>query len=287
MNSQQTAARLMWLVLAANLLAAGVKFALALATHSAMLRGDAYFTIVDAGVDLLLLVFMRYAAKPADARHPYGHAKFEAVAVAAVAVFIFAALQDLGKQVWAAFQHPSLPHCEPTYIWLLAGVLVFNLVLAIWQLLQARKLASSGLAADAWYTFTGCALTLLSIGALLGAANGLSWPNAWGSLLAFLFTLGAGIAVARQALATFTDEQRLDAGGVAAAALSVEGICGAHHIRSRGAEQDVHVDLHIEVLPQLSVLEAHLLSGLVEQAIQEHFPQVSDVTVHIEPRMVH
>jgi cation diffusion facilitator family transporter len=277
----------MQLVLAANLLAAAVKLTLAVFSASAMLRGDAYFTLLDAGVDLLLLMFMRYAAKPADERHPYGHSKFEAVAVAVVAVFIFAALQDLGRQVLHAFRSPVLPHAEPWYAWVLGGVLVFNIVLAGWQLSQARRLGSSGLAADAWYTLTGCALTLLSIGALVGAAHGLGWPNVWGSVLAFIFTLGAGLLVARQALAAFTDEQRLDAAGVEAAALSVSGICGAHHIRSRGTESDVHVDLHVEVLPQLSVLEAHLLSGLVEQAIQSRYPEVHDVTVHIEPRMVH
>lgn len=279
--------RILQLVLAANLLAALVKFALALLSGSAMLRGDAYFSFVDAGVDLLLLGFVRYAAKPPDIRHPYGHAKFEALAVAAVAVLIFAALQDLARQVWAAFSGGLLPRTEPWYVWLLAVLLLFNLGLAFWQLGHSRRLGSSSLAADAWYTFTGCVLTLLSIAALLGAAQGLAWPNAWGGVLAFCFTLGAGIAVARRALSTLTDEQRLDAQGVTEAALSVEGICGAHHVRSRGAEQDVHVDLHVEVLPQLSVLEAHLLSGLVEQAIMQRYPEVSDVTVHIEPRMLH
>lgn len=288
MEQQHAAARLMWIVLAANLLAAGVKVALAIATGAAMLRGDAYFSLLDAGVDLLLLVFMRYAAKPADTRHPYGHAKFEAVAVALVAVLIFAALQDLGRQVWRAFgAEAELPRSEPWYLVLLAALFVFNLGLAAWQLHHARRLSSSGLAADAWYTLTGCVLTLLSIGALWGAQQGLAWPNAWGGVLAFGFTLAAGLTVARNALATLTDEQRLDEAAVMEAATSVEGVCGAHHVRSRGAENDVHVDLHVEVLPQLSVLQAHLLSGLVEQAIQERFPEVADVTVHIEPRMVH
>jgi len=287
MDQQRSAARLMWIVLAANLAAAVLKLLLSWLSGSAMLRGDAYFTVIDALVDLMLLIFMRYASKPADARHPYGHAKFEALAAAAVAVLIFAALQDLGRHIWEALHHQEVPRVEGWYLWLLAGLLVFNLGLGAWELMLARRYRSSGLAADAWYTFTGCALTLLSIGSLVGALRGLAWPDAAGASLAFVLTLGAGFIVGRDALAALTDEQRLDPEAVTAAALSVPGVLGCHQVRSRGMADNTHVDLHIEVEPQLSVLQAHLLAGLVEQAVQERFPGVDDVTVHVEPRMVH
>jgi cation diffusion facilitator family transporter len=287
MDPQHNASRLMWFVLTANLAAAALKLGLSLASGSAMLRGDAYFTVIDALVDLMLLVLMRYAAKPADARHPYGHAKFEALATAAVAVLIFAALQDLGRHIWEALHQQFVPRAEPWYSWLLGGLLLFNLGLAAWELAAARLLASSGLAADAWYTLTGCALTLLSLGSLYGAQRGLAWPDVAGASVAFVLVLGAGFVVGRDALAALTDEQRLDPEAVAAAALGVEGVLGCHQIRSRGMADSTHVDLHIEVAPQLSVLQAHLLAGLVEQAVQERFPGVNDVTVHVEPRMVH
>jgi cation diffusion facilitator family transporter len=286
-QDQRAAARMMWFVLMANITVAGLKLMLSLLSGSAMLRGDAYFTVIDGLVDLMLLVFMRYAAKPADARHPYGHAKFEALAVAAVSVLIFAALQDLGRHIWEGFQHALAPQAEPWYLWLLAGLLVFNLGLAAWEYVMARRLRSSGLSADAWYTLTGCMLTVLSLGALLGAEHGLAWPDAAGASVAFVLTLGAGFIVARDALAALTDERRLDPQAVEDAARSVEGVLGCHHVRSRGMADSIHVDLHIEVAPQLPVLQAHLLADLVEQAVQERFPDVNDVTVHVEPRMVH
>jgi cation diffusion facilitator family transporter len=282
-KARELAARVMWLVLGINLLAAAVKLTIGLLSHSTVVRGDAYYTAIDALVDVMLLVFVRFSGKPPDARHPYGHAKFEAVAVAVVSVLIFAMLQDLGKHAWHAFKGESAPHYDPVYLLVLGLTLAGSAALAVYEVRMSRRLNNASLHADAYFTIGGCVLTALSILSLLGARSGLSWPDGVGAMLACLLILWAGWEVARDALASLTDEARLDEALVRETTLGVAGARDCHQIRSRGTRDQVHVDLHVQVDPRMTTLESHALAHSVEDVIMERFSSVVEVTVHIEP----
>jgi cation diffusion facilitator family transporter len=273
----------MWIVLTLNLAAAILKFILSVVSGSTVLRGDAYYTGIDALVDLMLLIFVRVSGKPPDTRHPYGHAKFEALAVATVAVLIFAMLQDLGRHVWEAWSRQSPPHYDPLYVWALAATLLGSSVLAVYEIRAARRLNSASLRADGWFTVGGCVLTALSILSLLAARSGLAWPDSVGALLACVMIIWAGWQVARDALASLTDEARLAEADVRRVVLSVPGAKDCHQIRSRGTPDQVHVDLHVQVDPQMTTIRSHALAHQVEREIMSSFPEVVEVAVHIEP----
>lgn len=283
-DARELASRVMWLVLSLNLAAAAVKFCVGWYSHSAVVRGDAYYTSIDALVDVMLLIFVRFSGKPPDQRHPYGHAKFEAVAVAVVAVLIFAMLQDLGRQALAALRGGTAPHSDPLYLAVLGVTLAGSLALTWYELRMARRLNNASLHADAYFTIGGCILTSLSILSLLVARSGLSWPDGAGALLACGLILWAGWSVARDALASLTDEVRLDEAALRECTLAVSGAQSCHQIRSRGTRDMVHVDLHVQVEPAMTTLESHALAHSVEDSIMARFPEVVEVTVHIEPQ---
>ena len=75
----------------------------------------------------------------------------------------------------------------------------------------------------------------------------------------------------------------VDAKQIELIARGVEGVRGCHRIRSRGTELAAHVDLHLLVPDDVSLLEAHEISHRVEAALRERLPQVMDVTIHVEP----
>jgi cation diffusion facilitator family transporter len=276
-------ARIMTAVLALNLAAALVKFVIALLANSAVLRGDAYFSAMDALVDLVLLIMLRLSRRPPDENHPYGHAKFEAVAVATVAVMIFAMLQDLASDAWHRLRDGHVPSFEPIYFYALLLTLLLSLLLAVYQLRVAGRLSSPALRADGMFTLSGCALTLLSIGSLLGGRAGLAWPDAFGALAACGMILWAGWQVASEALHALLDTVRLDPAEVEAVVRAVPGVGGCHQIRSRGLTDHVHMDLHIQVDPLISVRDGHSVAHAVEDAIIARFPAVQEVAVHVEP----
>ena len=69
----------------------------------------------------------------------------------------------------------------------------------------------------------------------------------------------------------------------AAAALSVDGVRGVDKAFARKTGLQYHVDLHIEVDPQLSVAAAHDIGGQVRARVRSELAWVADVLVHVEP----
>ena len=66
--------------------------------------------------------------------------------------------------------------------------------------------------------------------------------------------------------------------------MSVRGVRACHKIRTRGRVDDIHVDLHVQVSPDMHVDKAHKISYEIEGAIRSGIQGVNDVVVHIEPK---
>ena len=82
---------------------------------------------------------------------------------------------------------------------------------------------------------------------------------------------------------SLADTARLATADVSAVVLAVDGVMGLHDVRTRGAESDVYVDLHIQVDPQVTVAEGHAIAEKVEHAVADSFAEVRDVIAHLEP----
>ena len=66
--------------------------------------------------------------------------------------------------------------------------------------------------------------------------------------------------------------------------MGVEGVESCHRIRSRGPEDDIHIDLHIHVAPETPVDRAHAIAHEAQEKVVREIPGVQDVVVHVEPR---
>ena len=97
------------------------------------------------------------------------------------------------------------------------------------------------------------------------------------------FIVYIAVRIVRGAVVVLADSAQIEPSAVRQAAESLEGVVRITEVRSRGLETAVFVDLRVEVLPELSLRQAHDLSHRVEAAIRAAFPEVVDVVTHIEP----
>jgi len=74
-----------------------------------------------------------------------------------------------------------------------------------------------------------------------------------------------------------------DPAGIIDLAGRVAGVENVHRVRSRGMRSAVELDLHMQVAPDTSVIEAHRLASRIENDLKLKFPELSDVVIHIEP----
>jgi divalent metal cation (Fe/Co/Zn/Cd) transporter len=84
-------------------------------------------------------------------------------------------------------------------------------------------------------------------------------------------------------LGYLTDAALADPRNIERLVLEVPGVASAHKIRTRGTPMRVYVDLHIQIAPALTVVDAHRVTHWVIDAIKRGLPEVVDVMVHTEP----
>ncbi len=276
--------QVLWGILALNLGVAFAKISWGLISGSVAMQADGFHSLFDGASNVVGLIGMFLAARPADAAHPYGYRKYETYASAAIGVMLTLVAYDVGKNAVRELMHVSdAPVVSFMSFAIMIGTLIVNIGVTMYERAVGRKLCSEILVADASHTGSD---VLVSLGVILGlVAIKLGFPIA-DPIVAFAVSLAiarAAWCVFRKANETLSDRARIPPPEVCAVAQSVPGVLGCHHVRSRGSETEIYVDLHIQVDPSISVEEGHAVAEQVERVICGRLETVVDVIAHLEP----
>lgn len=275
--------RVLAAILAANWAVAIAKLGFGLLHQSASVTADGLHSFIDGSSNIIGLVAMTAAARPADEDHPYGHGKFEAIASLGIGAMIGIGMLELGRMALDSLLHDRHPTVTPLMAGVMLCTLVVNLAVTRVERSYGKKLKSSLLLADANHTLSDVFVTLAVLLSLVLVWMG--YPRADGviALLVMVFVAWVAYGIVRQAVGILSDTARLDPTKVSELTISVPGVRSCRDVRSRGMEDSVYVDLKIEVDPQLTTAQAHDVADQVEQKLHSAFPQVVDVVVHVEP----
>ena len=288
-SSKQTGARreverVMLVIMLLNLGVALAKIVVGELFGSAAVEADGIHSTFDAAGNVVGLIGLAVAARPADERHPYGHGAYEAFASAFIGALLLIAAYEVG---WGAIQSllsgVYTAQAEPLVIAVMVVTICVNLGVTTFERRMAKKYRSSLLGADAKHTLSDVLVSLSVIVGLVFVRLGYGIADSIAALIVTVAILAAAVSVFRDVTATLSDSARLDADEVARCACGVEGVRDCHQVRTRGLEGEVRVDMHVLVDPELSIGEAHAVGDAVESRVREEYPQVAEVLVHVEP----
>lgn len=277
--------RMLWIILFLNFGVAFAKLFAGMATGSAAMQADGFHSMFDGTSNIVGLVGMGFASRPADEDHPYGHSKFETYASAIIGAMLLFAAYRIGSEAVASLLS-NAPASQPDMLAfvVMIGTLAVNLGVTTWERSVGRKLGSAILVADASHTGSD---VLVSVGVIISMilVKFFNIPMA-DPIVALLVTLAivyTAWGVFRQASATLSDAARIPVADICSVAMAVPGVLGCHHIRTRGSEAEVLVDLHVQVDPNATVACGHDIVEEVERAIADYYDVVVDVIAHLEP----
>jgi cation diffusion facilitator family transporter len=272
------------LTLGANVLVASGKIAYGYFSDALSVRADGFHSLTDASNNLVGMVGVYLASRPADEGHPYGHAKFEILAAGLVGLSLLGMSYDVLKSAvarWAFGASP--PHLDARVFVVLAVTLLVNLWVATYERRMGEKLGSPFLLSDAAHTRSDILVTLGVIVTVALVQLGYGSLDVFAAIVVAGFIAWAGIGVLKSNLGHPADGRALDASVVEQVVLGVPGVASTHKIRTRGAPGAIHVDLHVQIAPHLDVVSAHRVTHWVIEAIKAQIPGVADVLVHTEP----
>ncbi len=276
--------RVLWVVLALNLGVASLKVAYGLITSSISMQADGFHSLFDAVSNVVALVGLGLAARPADRGHPYGHAKYETYASAVIGAILAVTAWQVGSSAWGKLVGDAQSaRVDALSFGVIFTTLAVNIAVTLWERREARRLRSTVLAADSLHTASDAVVSVGVIAGLVAVRSGAEWADPVVALGVAAVIAWTAFTVLRQAEETLSDRSRLDEEAVRLAVLAVEGVQGCHSIRTRGASTDVLVDLHVQVAPSLTVEDGHRIAERAERALVDSFECVADVIVHLEP----
>ncbi len=276
--------RVLWWVLLLNIGVAAAKLGYGLLIDSVSVTADGFHSMFDGTSNIIGLIGLSVAARPADRDHPYGHGKYETFASAAIGALLLFAAWRVGSSAIERLMNPgSGPSVDAVSFAVMIVTLAVNLVVTTMERRAGVRLGSEILKADASHTGSDVLVTIGVIGGLIAVRLGFPIADPILGLVVAGFIIVTGLRVLASAGGSLADTARLDPASVATLVLGVEGVRGCHNVRTRGTESDVAVDLHIQVDPAVTVAEGHAIAEMVEKAVADGFEEVRDVIAHLEP----
>lgn len=275
--------RVLWGILFLNLAVAFAKLGYGWRSGAIAMTADGIHSLIDASSNVFGLVGVWVARRPPDANHPYGHRKYETFSALAVAVMLFLGCYEIVMTAIDRLRHPTVPRITLEGYLIVAVTLVVNVLVVWYERRAGLELKSELLLSDATHTQSDVFASLLVLVSFLAARLGIAWADVIAAGVIVVLILRAGFEVLAGTLSTLSDERRLPPDEVEAVAVAEPGVREVHNVRSRGPLDDIHLDLHVLVDPVMPLAEAHLLGHRVEQRLRDHWPDVTDVVVHVEP----
>ncbi len=270
-------------VLFLNLIVAAAKIALGLSTGAVSVLSDGYHSLTDTASNVVGIIGVRIAGAPPDEDHPYGHRKFETMASVGILIFLMIVLREVVSAAWARLQTGgSLDIGWLTFV-VMGGTFLVNVAVVFYERSAGNRLNSEVLHADAHHTMSDLMTSATVIAALVGVKLGYLWLDPAAALVVAAFILYACWEIFKQTSGILADRFVIAEDTIREVVKSVPEVIGCHHIRTRGTNDFVFLDLHIWMDADMSLTKAHSLSHVVKDRLMARFPEIKDAIIHIEP----
>jgi cation diffusion facilitator family transporter len=270
-----------------NIGLAAVKGAAGFFGHSYALIADAIESTFDVFTSILVWLGLRYAARPPDEKHPYGHGKAEPLVACVVALTLLGAAILIGVESVREIRTPHHAPAPFTLVVLVVVVLVKELLFR-YVVQTGEELHSTAVKADAWHHRSDAitsAAAFLGIGIALIGGPGYESADDFAALLAAGIIAFNAVSLLRPAVGELLDAappKELEE-EVRTAAAGVSGVLGLDKCTVRKVGRILYVDLHVRVHGRLPVREGHRIAHDVKDAVRANNARVRDVTIHVEP----
>lgn len=271
-------------ILVLNFLVCGAKIFFGLLAKSASMVADGFHSLSDGTSNIIGIVGIWLSSRPMDEKHPYGHKKFETFTTIIIAVLLFVVCYEVVANAIGRLSAPGvIPEVNIISFVVMIGTLFINLWVSWYETKKGRELKSDFLISDAMHTKSDIYVSISVIASLIVVKLGLPIIDIITSLIIAIIIAKAGIDILIHSANILCDAAPIEAEEITDIVSSIEDIKVCHKVRTRGREDDIHVDLHVWVDKAMSIEEGHKLSHLVENKIKEKLLGVSEVIVHIEP----
>lgn len=285
---EKTANKVSFITIVENIFLSIFKLFAGIVANSNAMISDAIHSASDVFSTIIVIIGIRLSSKGSDKEHPYGHERMECVAAILLSVVLFITGLGIGLEATKEIikgNYESLP--IPGTLALAAAIIsIITKESMYWYTRNyAIKIDSSALMADAWHHRSDA---LSSVGALIGiAASIYGYPimDSIASLFIFLFIIKAAISIFKDAVKKMVDHSCDEETETTLRTFIMEHkeILVLDLLKTRIFGNKIYVDLEVQMKASYTLQEAHEIAETLHKEIEEKFPKIKHVMIHVNP----
>ncbi len=270
-----------------NVVLAAFKLLAGLLGRSGAMVSDAVHSLSDVFATLVAWIGVRLSRRQEDLEHPYGHERLECVASLVLGVILAGTGLGIGYTGVMSLLPGGEPPAVPTVLPLIAAAVSIAVKEAMFHytMFYAKKMDSQAFRADAWHHRSDA---LSSVGSLVGillARLGLPFMDSVAALVICVLILHVAYGIIRDAFARMVDTScgADTESGLRAFIEKQPGVEQVDLLHTRLFGSKIYVDLEISVRRDISLVDAHAIAESVHAALEENFPNIKHVMIHVNP----
>lgn len=271
-----------------NVVLSVIKLLAGIIAHSSAMISDAVHSASDVFSTFVVIIGIKLASKKPDKEHPYGHERMECVAAIVLAMVLFITGLGIGLEAVKNIIHGNYGDLQvPGVLALIAAIVsIVSKEAMYWYTRHyAKKIDSSALMADAWHHRSDA---FSSIGALIGiGASRLGYPvmDSIASLVIFVFIVKAAFDIFKDAIDKMVDHScdEETEKQIYECVMKNENVLGIDLLQTRVFGNKIYVDVEIQADASYTLQKAHDIAEAVHDDIEESFPKVKHIMVHVNP----
>ncbi len=285
---QRVANRVSLITIIGNVVLSVIKLLAGVIAHSNAMISDALDSASDVFSTFVVIIGIKLASKKPDKEHPYGHERMECVAAIVLAIVLFITGLGIGMDALRNILNGNYSDLQvPGILALIAAIVsIISKEGMYWYTrYNAKKIDSSALMADAWHHRSDA---FSSIGALIGIGGArLGFPvmDSIASLVIFGFIVKAAFDIFKDAIDKMVDHScdEMTEKQIFDCVMKNENVLGVDLLQTRIFGNKIYVDVEIQADALCTLQEAHDIAEAVHDDIEQNFPKVKHIMVHVNP----
>lgn len=285
---QKIANKVSIITIIGNIVLSIIKLLAGIIAHSNAMISDAIHSASDVFSTFVVIIGIKLSAKEPDKEHPYGHERLECVAAIILAMVLFITGLGIGIEALKNILHGNYSDLQiPGILALIAAIvsIVSKEGMYWYTRYYAKKIDSSALMADAWHHRSDA---FSSIGALIGIGGArLGFPimDSIASMVIFIFIVNVAFQIFKDAMDKMVDHSCDDETEkqIYDCVMKNKNVMGIDVLQTRIFGNKIYVDVEIQVNASYTLQVAHNIAEAVHEDIEENFPKVKHIMVHVNP----
>ncbi|MBU1998749.1 MAG: cation diffusion facilitator family transporter [Candidatus Omnitrophota bacterium] len=271
-------------ILALNWIVALAKIIYGIISRSSSITADGFHSLSDGASNIIGIIGVSIASQPKDFDHPYGHKKYETFFSLGIAALLILVSFNLLREGIERIAKPIVPDIDIVSFLIMVITIMVNFLVMTYENRKGKALKSDILISDSMHTRADIFTSFSVIVALIAVKMGYPIMDPVATIVISLFIAKSSFNIIKESGRVLCDTAAIvDTKKITDIVLNTQGVKTCHNIRTRGREDDIYIDLHIQVHSRMHIDQAHKISCKIEEEIKKNVHGVTDVVVHVEP----